>query len=105
MHPVLLILLAAVVIAAVLFWLNPVLALLTIGVVVPVMVGLTLWFRKASDRGYTMVRDRNADVMADLQAGLAGLRTVTAHNRRRPHPVDELPSRHGHGATLGDAGH
>ena len=75
--------LTLVVIAGVLFWLNPVLALLTIGVVVPVMVGLTLWFRQASDRGYTMVRDRIADVMADLQEGLAGIRTVTAHNRRR----------------------
>ena len=37
-----------------------------IGIVVPVMLAMTLWFRPASDRGYALVRDRIADVMADL---------------------------------------
>ena len=75
--------LTLVVIATVLAWMSPTLALITIGLVVPIMVVMTLWFRKASDRGYTMVRDRIADVLADLSESLAGVRIITAHNRRR----------------------
>src|SRR4029453_12266979 len=32
---------------------------------------------------YTMVRDRIADVLADLQESLSGIRILVAHNRRR----------------------
>lgn len=75
--------LTLVVVTVILLFLNPALALITLVVVVPVMLALTLWFRAASDRGYTMVRDRIADVLADLQESLSGIRVLVAHNRRR----------------------
>ena len=71
------------VITGVLFYLHPPLAALTIGVVVPVTVVLSLWFRRASERGYNRVRDRIAAVLADLSENLAGIRTITAYNRQR----------------------
>jgi ATP-binding cassette subfamily B protein len=71
------------VIITVLFRTNAQLALALVLAVVPALVIMTLWFRAASDRGYTRVRDRIADVLADLQESLAGIRIITAHNRRR----------------------
>ncbi len=71
------------VITGVLFYLHPPLAALTIGVVVPVTVVLSLWFRRASERGYNRVRDRIAAVLADLSESLAGIRLITAYNRQR----------------------
>jgi ATP-binding cassette subfamily B protein len=79
--------LTLVVIATILFLLNPMLATITLLAVVPLMMLLTLWFRSASDRGYEAVRDRIADVLSDLQESLAGIRLVTAHNRRRHNVV------------------
>ena len=55
--------------------------------VVPVMLALTLWFRKASDVAFLAVRDRIADVMSDLQESLAGIRIVTATNRAKRNVV------------------
>jgi ATP-binding cassette, subfamily B, bacterial len=75
--------LTLIVVTVILFWLNATLAALTLAVVVPVMLLMTLWFRAASDRGYTLVRDRIADVLADLQESLSGIRILVAHNRRR----------------------
>lgn len=75
--------LTLVVITIALFWLDPQLALVTLFGVVPVMLLATLWFRRASDRGYTLVRDRIAEVLTDLSENLAGIRILTAHNRRR----------------------
>jgi ATP-binding cassette subfamily B protein len=72
-----------VIITAVLVWMSPMLALITIGVVVPIMLALTLWFRSASERGYAEVRDRIAEVLTDLAESLAGIRVIAAHNRRR----------------------
>ncbi|HEX9258605.1 MAG TPA: ABC transporter ATP-binding protein, partial [Acidimicrobiales bacterium] len=63
--------------------LQPTLALLTVFVVVPAMVAMTVWFRVASDRGYNLVRDRIADVLAHLSESLGGIRIITAFNRRR----------------------
>ncbi|MYJ13499.1 MAG: ABC transporter ATP-binding protein [Acidimicrobiia bacterium] len=71
------------VITGVLFYLNVPLAALTVGVVVPVTLVLSLWFRRASESGYDRVRDRIAVVLADLSENLAGMRTITAYNRRR----------------------
>lgn len=71
------------VITGVLFHLNVPLAALTVGVVVPVTLLLSLWFRKVSEAGYNRVRDRIAAVLADLSENLAGIRTITAYNRRR----------------------
>jgi ATP-binding cassette subfamily B protein len=79
--------LTLVVIGTILFILNPLLAAITLLAVVPLMLLMTLWFRSASDRGYTAVRDRIAEVLADLQESLAGIRLVTAHNRRRHNVV------------------
>lgn len=75
--------LTLIIISVILFILNPMLTLFTIVVVIPVMAGLTYWFRGASDRGYTLVRDRIADVLANLAESLSGIRIISAHNRRR----------------------
>lgn len=60
----------------------PVTLMLLVGVV-PVMVLLTLWFRRESSVAYNRVRERIADVLADLQESLAGVRVVAMHNRQR----------------------
>lgn len=73
--------LTLVLVAGVLFAMNPTLAAILLLGVVPVLLGLTLWFRSASDAGYNRVRDRIADVLADLQEGLAGIRVIVASNR------------------------
>jgi ATP-binding cassette subfamily B protein len=75
--------LTLVVITAVLVALDPMLALVTLVLVVPGMLALTLWFRGASDRTYGTVRDRIAEALADLSESLAGIRVISAHNRRR----------------------
>ncbi|MEA3020442.1 MAG: ATP-binding cassette, subfamily bacterial [Actinomycetota bacterium] len=71
------------IIAVILFVTNVMLALLTVGIVVPIMLVLTLWFRRASDRGFALARDRIALVLADLSENLSGIRVITGHNRRR----------------------
>lgn len=79
--------LTVVVVTVFLFVLDVRLALVTLVLVVPVMTVLTVWFQRASTRGYLAVRDRIADVLADLSENLAGIRVVTAHNRRRHNVV------------------
>lgn len=79
--------LTMIVVTIILFILQPVLALVTVVAIVPAMTVLTIWFRSASDRGYTAVRERIAEVLADLQEGLSGIRIITAHNRRRHNVV------------------
>ncbi|MGI9595128.1 MAG: ABC transporter ATP-binding protein, partial [Acidimicrobiales bacterium] len=74
--------LTLVIITVVLTLLNPTLALITLLAVVPAMTLLTLWFRSASEVGYRRVRERIADVLADLSESLAGMRVITAMNRR-----------------------
>ena len=59
------------------------LALVLLVIVLPPLLAMTLWFRTASERGYNRVRDRIADVLADLSEGLSGIRVITATNRRR----------------------
>jgi ATP-binding cassette, subfamily B, bacterial len=80
--------LTVVVVTAILFTMNPTLALVTLLVVVPGMVVLTWWFRGASLRSYGLVRDRIAEVLAHLQENLSGIRIVTAHNRARHNVVE-----------------
>ena len=75
--------LTMIVVTAVLFSLNVPLALVTILLVVPGMLVATLWFRGASDRGYGLIREKIADLLADLQESLSGIRIMTANNRRR----------------------
>lgn len=71
------------IVTVVLFVVSPTLALVLFLGVVPVMLALTLWFRKASDVAFLAVRDRIADVMSDLQENLGGIRIVTATNRAK----------------------
>lgn len=73
--------LAAVTIA--LFILNPLLAVITLAAVVPGTLVLSLWYRRVAEVAQLRVRDTIADVLAHLQESLAGIRIITAHNRRR----------------------
>ncbi len=80
--------LTLVVITVVMLFLNTTLALITLAVVMPGMLLLTVWFRGASERGYNRVRDRIADVLADLSESLAGMRVITSSNRRRHNVIN-----------------
>lgn len=75
--------LTLIVVTIILLTYDVTLALVLILIVLPPLVGLTLWFRVASERGYNRVRDRIALVLADLSEGLNGMRVITATNRRR----------------------
>jgi ATP-binding cassette subfamily B protein len=75
--------LTMIVITVLLFTTNVRLALITVVLIVPALTIATLWFRKASERGYDRVRDGIANVLADLSESLHGIRIVTAHNRQR----------------------
>ncbi|GIU83665.1 MAG: hypothetical protein KatS3mg008_0440 [Acidimicrobiales bacterium] len=75
--------LTLVIVVAVLASTDLTLTVVLVVALVPTMTVFTLWFRRASDEGYRRVRDRIADVLADLQETLAGIRLIIAHNRRR----------------------
>jgi ATP-binding cassette subfamily B protein len=74
--------LTMIVITAVLFSLNVALATWTIVLIVPVLFVLSIWFHHASEKGYLLVRDRIANVLADLSESLYGIRVVTSNNRQ-----------------------
>jgi ATP-binding cassette, subfamily B, bacterial len=75
--------LTMVVISVFLFTSNVRLAFITIVVVIPPLTLMSIWFKRASERGYDKVRDGIALVLADLSESLQGVRVVTAHNRQR----------------------
>ncbi len=75
--------LTMVVITVILFTTDVRLATITIVLIVPALVLASLWFKRASERGYDRVRDGIANVLADLSESLHGVRIVTAHNRQR----------------------
>ncbi len=75
--------LTMVVITVILFATNVRLAAITVVLIVPALVLASLWFKRASERGYDRVRDGIANVLADLSESLHGVRIVTAHNRQR----------------------
>lgn len=79
--------LTMVVVTVVLFVYNPLLAAITIIVVVPVLFALSLWFRSESAKAFLAVRDGIAGVLADLSESLAGVRVVAAFNRQRYNTV------------------
>ena len=79
--------LTLVVITVVLFVYNPLLASVTVIVVIPATFVLSLWFRRRSDVGYTRVRDKIAAVLSDLQENLSGIRIITAHNRHKRNTI------------------
>ena len=55
---------------------------ITLLAVVPITVVLSEWFGKKSSNAYRIVRNKISDVLSDLQESLAGIRVITAHNRR-----------------------
>jgi ATP-binding cassette subfamily B protein len=75
--------LTMVVITVILFTINVQLALITVVLILPALFGASVWFKRASERGYDRVRDGIANVLADLSESLHGVRIVTAHNRQR----------------------
>ncbi len=79
--------LTLIVLTVQMFFFSERLAVITLVFVTPVMLAMTVWFQRASDRGYLRVRDRLADVLADLSESLAGIRLVSAHNRQRQNTV------------------
>lgn len=79
--------LTLVVITVILFVYNPLLASVTVIVVIPATFVLSLWFRRRSDVGYTRVRDKIAAVLSDLQENLSGIRIITAHNRHKRNTI------------------
>ncbi|WP_306206855.1 ABC transporter ATP-binding protein [Actinoplanes sp. RD1] len=87
--------LTMVVVTAVLFHYNAGLALVTLLLVVPPLTAMSLWYRKAADRGYNRQRDAIATMFADLSESLNGARVVTAHNRQERNIV-------GHREVVGD---
>ncbi|HXY43911.1 MAG TPA: ABC transporter ATP-binding protein [Acidimicrobiales bacterium] len=75
--------LTMVVITVRLFKWNVHLAFITVVIIIPILTALSIWFRIASERGYSKVRDGIANVLSDLSESLHGVRIVTAHNRQR----------------------
>jgi ATP-binding cassette, subfamily B, bacterial len=56
---------------------------ITVVLILPALFAASVWFKRASERGYDRVRDGIANVLADLSESLHGVRIVTAHNRQR----------------------
>ncbi|WP_419931428.1 ABC transporter ATP-binding protein [Candidatus Poriferisodalis sp.] len=75
------------VVTAVLFNYSPFLAVILLGGIIPPLAALTLWFRARSEQGYAEIRDRIADVLADLSENLAGIRVIAATGRRLENAV------------------
>ena len=80
--------LTLLVIAVVLFILDAYLAAITLLIVLPITIVLSNWFRRKSDSAYGMVREHIGRVLSDLQESLAGIRVITAHNRRRHNVIN-----------------
>ncbi len=79
--------LTMIVITAILFSMDVRLATITVLLIVPALVAMSLWFRRASERGYDRGRDGIASVLSDLSESLHGVRVVTAHNRQQRNVV------------------
>ncbi len=80
--------LTMVFVAGILFYYNATLALITLFAIVPALLAVTIWFRRASDRGYDMVRDRIGELLSHLQESLSGIRIIAAYNRQRHNIVE-----------------
>jgi len=75
-------------VAGILFYYNVTLALITLVAIVPALVAVTIWFQRASDHGYDLVRDRISDLLSHLQESLSGIRIIAAYNRQRHNVVE-----------------
>ncbi|HVM07937.1 MAG TPA: ABC transporter ATP-binding protein [Acidimicrobiales bacterium] len=99
--------LTMVFVAGVLFYYNVTLAAITLLAIIPGLLVATIWFRRASDRGYNAVRDRIADLLSHLQESLSGIRIINAYNRQRFNIVehrnvaDRYRSANNYTATVG----
>ncbi len=71
-----------VVVSGFLFSMDVKLTLVVLVGVVPGMLALTLWFHRNSSLRYAAARERIADVMADLQESLSGVRIVALNSRQ-----------------------
>ncbi len=71
-----------VVVSGFLFSMDFKLTLVVLIGVVPGMLALTLWFHRNSSKRYEAARERIADVLADLQESLSGVRIVALNNRQ-----------------------
>ncbi len=71
-----------VVITVLLFNYDPLLALVTLVAAVPTTVAASLWFRRRAAADYLDVRYRIGELLSHLQESLAGIRVITAHDRR-----------------------
>ena len=80
--------LTMVVITVILFTMNVELTLITLALVIPLLTVATIWFSRASERGYERVRNGIAGVLGDLSESLHGVRTVAAYNRQRWNVVE-----------------
>lgn len=69
-------------VVAVLVSYSPVLAGITLVLILPLLTVFSLWFRRTSHRGYLRVRDGIAGVLSDLDESLHGVRVIVAHNRQ-----------------------
>ena len=76
--------LTMVVITVVLFTTNVKLAAITVLLIIPLLVVASIWFKRASERGYDRVRDGIANVLADLSESLHGVRIVERVPSPRP---------------------
>jgi len=81
-------LLALFFILILLFSFNLQLTLILLVFSAPVMFGFTFWFSRNSERGYEVVRNRIADVLADLQESLSGMRLVISFNRMKHNVIN-----------------
>ena len=80
--------LTMIVITAILFTLDVRLAFITVVLIVPALVAMSLWFRRdRPSEATTGCRDGIANVLADLSESLHGVRVVTAHNRQQRNVV------------------
>jgi ATP-binding cassette, subfamily B, bacterial len=80
-------LLTMLIVSTVLFSYNVELAVITVFIVVPALLGLTAWFRRASDHGYLRVRNGIAGVLSDLSETLQGVRVIAGYNRQHANVV------------------
>ncbi len=73
--------LTIVAIAAIMLFSHAQMALVILGVIMPILVVATIRYRTVSTVAYDDVRDRISNVLDDLTETLSGIRTVTAHDR------------------------
>ncbi|MFC7528328.1 ABC transporter ATP-binding protein [Actinoplanes sp. GCM10030250] len=71
-----------VVVTAVLVHYSAGLAAITLLLVIPPLLLLTLWFRRAADVGYNRQRDTIAALFSHLSESLYGVRVIAAHNQQ-----------------------